>query len=86
MAEERAATTKRAAAACIFLLECGCARLVYFQTVIVEEFFARLEQTQGVNKNAVAFLDSLAVRFTGMIDPARFVSVNFRIDDVSPVR
>jgi hypothetical protein len=39
-----------------------------------------LDVAYCINKDAVVFLDRLAVWIAGMIDPARVVTANFRID------
>ena len=53
---------------------------VEFQGVIVEKFFTRLDVSQRINKNAVIFFNRFAVRVAGMVDPARVVATNARVD------
>src|SRR4029077_14146098 len=51
--------------------------------VIIKEFLAGLDVAQRINKDAVIFLDRFAVWIAGMIDPARVVTANFRIDYIA---
>ena len=53
---------------------------VHFKLVIVGEFFARLNVAQRVDEDAPVFFDRFAVRVAGMIDPARVVPANPRVD------
>lgn len=50
------------------------------QAIIVREFFAEANISQGVNEHAAAMLARFAVRVAGVIDEARFISANPRID------
>ena len=51
--------------------------------IIIEEFLARLDVAHCVNEDAVVFLDCFAVWIAGMIDQARVVTANFRIDYIA---
>ena len=53
---------------------------VEFHVIIIKEFLAGLDVAQCVNEDSVVFLDRFAVWIAGMIDPARVVTANFRID------
>src|SRR5450432_3109277 len=61
LSEQCSAAVNRAAKTSVFLLERGRARLVDFETVIVKQFVAGLNRLQGVDENAVSFLDRLAI-------------------------
>ncbi len=63
-----------------FVFELFANWFVELQGVIIEKFFARLDVSQRINKNAVIFLDRFAVRVAGMVDPARVVATNARVD------
>lgn len=41
--------------------------------VIVKKLFARAETAQGMDENAIAFFPGLAIRGTGVIDPASLI-------------
>jgi len=56
------------------------AGFIHFQLVIVDKFLARSNIAQCVNEDATALLNRLAIRVTGMIDPARLITTNRRID------
>lgn len=64
-----------------FLFDLFCARDVDDQAIIVKEFFARADITQGLDENAAAAVfDRFAIWIAGMIDPACFVSADGGID------
>ncbi len=45
--------------------------------VIIKEFLAGVDVAQGIDEDAVVFLDRFTVRVARMIDPARLVTPNF---------
>jgi hypothetical protein len=78
--EHGAAAMGAAAETLIKLLRFPRNRLVDFQRVVVEEFFAGLYVPDGVNEDAVVFIDRFAVGIATMVDPSRFVAADLRID------
>jgi hypothetical protein len=58
-------------------------RFVQLHVIIIKEFLARLDVAQRINEDAVVFLDRFAVWIARMIDPARVVTANFRIDYIA---
>ena len=46
---------------------------------------ARLEPPQSINENTFAFFDRLTIWFAGMINPARVVATDIRVDHISPI-
>ena len=57
-----------------------CDRFVDFHRVIVKEFLAGFDITHRVDEDAVIFLNGLAVWVAAMVDPARVVAADLRID------
>ena len=55
-------------------------RFVELHVIIIKEFVAGLDVAYCINKDAVVFLDRLAVWILGMIDPTRVVTANFWIN------
>ena len=58
-------------------------RFVQLHVVIIKEFLTRLDVAQRIDEDAVVFLDRFAVWIARMIDPARVVTANFRIDYIA---
>jgi hypothetical protein len=54
--------------------------VVGLKLVIVREFFARFNISQGVNEDSPPLFPHYTIRFAGMIDPLRFVSSNRGVD------
>jgi hypothetical protein len=61
-------------------------RFVQLHVIIIKEFLARLDVAQRINEDSVVFLDRFAVWIARMIDPARVVTANFRIDYIAVVQ
>ena len=59
--------------------------VVDFEVVIVREFFARFNISQGVNEDPPPLFPHFTIRFAGMIDPARFIPANCGIDHCFPI-
>jgi|ERR1043165_5101457 len=55
-------------------------RLIELHVIIIKKFFSGLDIANRINEDAIVFLDRFAVWIARMIDPARVVSTNFRID------
>jgi hypothetical protein len=55
-------------------------RFVELHVIIIKEFLSRLDVAQRIDEDPVVLLDRFAVWIAGMIDPARVVTANFRID------
>ncbi len=53
-----------------------------FNPVIVKQLFARIYGPPGVDKDAIVFFLSGAIRFARMIDPARLISAVARVDHI----
>src|SRR5215472_6484424 len=66
--------------ACELFLGSFSDRLIEFHVVIIKEFLAGLDAANRINEDSVVFLDGFAVWIARMIDPARVVTANFRID------
>ena len=59
--------------------------VVDFEVVIVKEFFARFDTSQGVNEDPPSLFPHFTVRFAGVIDPLRFIPANCGIDHCFPI-
>lgn len=75
----------RPAPACISLaLFLAGAAFIDREPVVVVQLFPRLDSAHGINEYPViVFLDRLAVRIATVIDPARGIAVDARIDDLA---
>ena len=58
-----------------------CMGLAELEIVVVGKFFSRTDVAACLDEDAIIFIFDLAVRRTGMIDPARRIAVPSRIDD-----
>lgn len=53
------------------------------ETIVVKEFFARVDIAQGFEKDAVTVLRGFQIRFAGVIDPLSGVAIIFGVDDMA---
>jgi len=64
-----------------FFFDFFCARDIDGEAIVVKEFFAGADVTQGLDQDPAAIvLDRLAIGIAGMIDPARFVAADCGVD------
>jgi hypothetical protein len=78
--EHRAAASLRTAAARIERQLGGIVRAFPRKLIVVPEFFARLDVPDRIDEDATAFDHRLAIRIAAVIDEARVVAANSRID------
>src|SRR5262249_24853261 len=69
-----------------FLLGFFRDRFVDFQRVIVKEFLSGFDIADRMDENAVVLFDGFAVWVAGMVDPARVVAADLRIDHLSVIQ
>lgn len=84
--EHCAAANRAATVTSVLLFLLFGDRFVDFQRVIIEQFLARLDVAHCVDEYAIIFLGGFAVGVAGMVDPARVVPPNQRINYLAVIQ
>jgi hypothetical protein len=66
----------------VFLLQLGGQPGVDDEAVVEEQLLAGPDVVQRLDEDAAVLVVGFAVRFAGVVDPARCVTVDLAVDDV----